>query len=330
MKVCGGPMFEQYFRGALQLILADPSTTGTLVDMPAIFERKPFRDALIKKCEPSLLSDFWKMAERTGGEATLANIAPYIVSKINSFVHNALLRPIIGQPRSTIDFRAIMDSRRILLVNLSRGALGELDMRLLGMVVLTKLMCAAMSRLNVAASRRRAFMVYVDEFQNFTTGATASLLSESRKFGLCLTLANQNLAQLSVSKGSENIEHSVLGNVGSMALFRLGAPDAEKLAIYTRPHFGPAELQALPNFHAAARLLTPTGPTEAFVFQTRPASRERPDRDVLKHMRKARMAYSTSIKAVESQIHKRREEIRAMGAAEEKKASAAVAKVLAS
>lgn len=330
MKVCGGPMFEQYFRGALQLIMADPSNTGTLVEMSAVFEHKAYRDAMIKKCGPSLLADFWKMAENTGGDARLPNIAPYIVSKLNSFVHNALIRPIIGQAKSTIDFRDIMDSRRVLLVNLSRGALGELDMRLLGMVVLTKLICAAMSRLNVAASRRKPFMVYVDEFQNFTTDATASLLSESRKFGLCLTLANQNLAQLSAGKGQENLVHSVLGNVGSMALFRLGAPDAEKLAIYTRPSFGPADLQTLPNFHAAARLLTPTGPTDSFVFQTYPASRQRPAPAVLKTILKARRLYSTSIKAVEEDIRKRREEIRAVGAADEKKTSAAVDKILAS
>jgi hypothetical protein len=244
------------------------------------------------------------------------------------FVHNALLRPIVGQAKSTVDFREIMDSRRVLLVNLSRGALGELDMRLLGMVVLTKLMCAAMSRLNVTAGRRKPFMVYVDEFQNFTTDATASLLSESRKFGICLTLANQHLAQLSTGKWQQNIEHSVLGNVGSMALFRLGAPDAEKLAIYTLPGFGSADLQALPNFHAAARLLTPTGPTDPFVFQTYPALRQRADTAVLRRIQKARRLYSTNIKAVEKDIRKRREEIRAMGAkGDGKKAGEGAAKV---
>jgi hypothetical protein len=327
MKVCGGPMFEQYFRGALQLIMSDPSNPGTLVDMSAVFEHKAFRDAMVKKSEPSLLADFWKMAENTSGETKLANVAPYIVSKLNLFVHNAMLRPIIGQAKSTLDFRAIMDSRRILLVNLSRGALGEIDMRLLGMIVLTKLMCAAMSRLSLAASRRKPFMVYVDEFQNFTTDATASLLSESRKFGLCLTLANQNLAQLSAGKGQENIVHLVLGNVGSMALFRLGAPDAEKLGIYTKPSFGPADLQTLPNFYAAARLLTPTGPTEPFVFQTHRASGQRPDPVVRKRIKKARLLYSSSIKAVEEGIRKRREEIRAMGSGgDEKKAGGATPK----
>jgi hypothetical protein len=206
-----------------------------------------------------------------------------------------------------------MDNRGILLVNLSRGALGEMDMRLLGMVVLTKLICAAMSRLDVSASRRKPFMLYVDEFQSFTSDATASLLSESRKFGLCLTLANQNLAQLSVGKGQENLVHSVLGNVGSMALFRLGAPDANTLGIYTRPNFGPEDLQTLPNFHAASRLLTATGPTEPFVFETYPASRRKANPAVMRLIKKSSHRYSASIAEVEREIHKRREAIRAMG-----------------
>lgn len=329
MRRCGGPMFEQYFRGALQLIMSDPDRPGTLVDMAAVFEHKPYRESLIKRLGPSLLTDFWKMADRTGGEAALANIAPYIVSKLNSFVHNSLLRPIVGQMRSTLDFRQIMDRRGILLVNLSRGALGELDMRLLGMVVLTKLICAAMGRVDVATSRRRPFHVVVDEFQHFTTDATASLLSESRKFGLCLTLAHQNLAQLATGKGQENIEHSVLGNVGSMVLFRLGAPDAEKLSIYTRPAFGAADLQTLPNFHAASRLLTPDGPSAPFVFQTYRAARQEDAPAALKRLERARLRYSTKIAAVEEDIRKRREDIRAIGAPSPViKASIDLAKVL--
>jgi len=305
-------MFEQYFRGALQLIMSEDTTPRTLVDTSAVFEHKEFRDALIRKCGDALLTDFWKMAESAGGETKLSNLAPYIVCKLNSFVHNAMLRPIIGQSKSTIDFRQIMDRRRILLVNLSRGSLGELDMRLLGMVVLTKLMCAAMGRLDIAASRRMPFYLYVDEFQNFSTDATASLLSESRKFGLCLTLANQNLSQLSMGKGRENLVHSVLGNVGSLALFRLGPQDAEQLATYTRPQFGPEDLQTLPNFHAAARLLTTTGPTTPFVFQTYPASAQNSDSTVLRRILKARYRYCASIKAIEEDIRCRREEIRAM------------------
>jgi hypothetical protein len=313
MRHCGGPMFEQYFRGALQLIMGSQENPGTLVEMSAVFEHKAYREGLLKQAGASLLTDFWRMAERTGGEAALANVAPYIVSKLNSFVHNAMLRPIIGQTKNTVDFREIMDHHGILLVNLSRGALGELDMRLLGMIILTKLICAGMSRLNIAPSRRKPFMVYVDEFQHFTTDATASLLSESRKYGINLILANQTLSQLSANKGQENLVHSVLGNVGSMALFRLGAPDAEKLAVYTRPNFLAEDLQTLPNFHAAARFLTTEGPTVPFVFQTHPAPRRRVDPSVQKRLEKARRRYSTESRIVEEEICKRREAIRAMG-----------------
>ena len=329
MKTCGGPIFEQYFRSALQLVMTDPANVGTLVDMSAVFEHKMYRDAMVKRCEPSLLADFWKMADNAAGEAKLANVAPYIVSKLNLFVHNAMLRPIIGQTKSSVDFRQIMDKRRILLVNLSRGALGELDMRLLGMIVLTKLICAAMSRLNVAPSRRKPFMVYVDEFQHFTTDATASLLSESRKYGLNLILANQNLSQLSAGKGQENLVHSVLGNVGSMVLFRLGAPDAEKLAVYTRPNFLAEDLQTLPNFHAAARLLTTEGPTVPFVFQTYPAPRRRVDPTVKKRLEKGRRLYSTETRKVEEEICKRRETIRATKAADDKKVDKLVTAIFA-
>jgi hypothetical protein len=315
LKAVGGPVFEQYFRGALQLIMADRGNTGTLADVPLVFEHKSYRDALIARCRPSILADFWKMAESASGDMRLQNLAPYIVSKLNLFVHNATLRPIIGQSRSTVDFRQILDGRHILLVNLSRGALGEVDMRLLGMILLTKFMCAAMSRADIPPRRRTPFMVYVDEFQNFTSDATATLLSESRKFGLCLVLANQNLAQLSARWGHENLVHSVLGNVGSMVLFRLGAPDADRLAPYLRPTFAPPDLQNLPNFHAAARLLSPTGATEPFVFQTHPAPpNTRPHPSLRRRMEANRRRYTASIKAVESEISKHRDGIRRLGA----------------
>jgi len=315
MRVCGGPMFEQYFRGALQLVMNDAAAPGTLVDVSAVFEYKAYRDSLIKKAGPSLLSDFWRMAERSGGEASLANIAPYIVSKLNAFVHNAMLRPIIGQTTSTIDFRQIMDDRRILLVNLSRGALGELGMKLLGTVILTKLLCSAMSRLDTPPHLRTPFHLIVDEFQHFTTDATASLLAESRKFGLCLTLAHQNLSQLSTHESKDHIVHSVLGNVGSIVLFRLGAPDAEKLAVYTKPGFGPEDLQTLPNFHSAARILTRSGPSAPFVFRTNPATRIRTSPTAQRQIAEARLRYTRATAEIEEEIRKRREDIRSAGEA---------------
>jgi len=162
--------------------------------------------------------------------------------------------------------------------------------------------------------------LYVDEFQNFTTDATASLLAESRKFGIRLILANQHLSQLAEDgKKQDNIVHAVLGNVGNMVLFRLGAPDAERLSMYMKPHFSAADLAALPNYHACARLLTPQGPTVPFVFQSNPAKRRAPERGVQAKIRKAYRTYTTDIQKVESDIRTRRADIRATGAKPEDK-----------
>ena len=304
LRIAGGPIFEQFFRNAMQLIMI--SGKATLCDLSVVFENPKARAALISTANNACLADFWKMAANVTGEHGLNNLGPYITSKINLFAHSALIRPIIGQEKSTINFRDIMDNRRILLVNLSRGILGELDSQLLGMVILTRLMGAAMERVGTPAHLRTPFRAYIDEFQSFTTDTTGALLSESRKFGLSLTLANQNLSQLANPYGKCNLIDSVLGNVGSMVLFRLGAPDAEKLATYTRPEFNSADLQSLPNFHAAARLLTPTGPTQPFVFQTYPAHGRRPSAHTLARIRKAQYRYTTPIEEVEKLLQGRR------------------------
>jgi Type IV secretion-system coupling protein DNA-binding domain len=234
LREVGGPMFEMYFRNAL-VLLAESRVPGyTLAELPAIFEDSKFRDHLKENCENQYAVNFWKrQAEKAGGEASLQNMAPYITSKLNLLTQSALLRPIIGQSRSTIDFREVMDKRQILLVNLSKGQLGELDMQLLGMIIIGKIFSSAMSRCALRHNKRVPFHLYVDEFQNFTTDTAAALLSEARKFQLCLTLANQNLAQLNTNKGKQNLFDAILGNIGSFILFRLGAPDADKMQVYT-------------------------------------------------------------------------------------------------
>ncbi|MBE0541763.1 MAG: TraM recognition domain-containing protein [Verrucomicrobia bacterium] len=181
---------------------------------------------------------------------------------------NALIRPIVGQAKSTIDFRRVLDNRQILLIKLSKGVLGELDTELLGSFILSKIFVAAMGRAQVKADRRSSFHLYVDEFQNFTNDSVAHMLSEARKYGLYLTLANQNLSQLKANFGRQNILDAVLGNIANLVTFRVGPGDAEKLLPYTEPEFGSLDLQGLPNFHALGRLMTPQGPTRPFVFRT--------------------------------------------------------------
>jgi|GEM_PF-933049 len=306
LRLTGGPMFEQYMRNALLLVM-DNDVPGTLMDVPRLFEDKAYRDYLKGVCKNPLVVRFWsEQAERAGGEAALANMTPYITSKLNQFTHNALLRPIIGQRRTTIDFRQIMDHRQILLVNLSKGLLGERDIQMLGMMLIGKLFFAAMGRIDVPEADRIPFHWYIDEFQNFTTDGVEHLLSESRKFGIRLTLANQNLAQLNRGYGRDNLLESVLGNVGNLLFFRVGPPDAAKLETYTSAELDAQDLQYLPDFHAAARLLIRNAPQRPFVFRTLPKQERTATAQAAKLVRDTilnnRRRYTRSSSEVEKEI----------------------------
>jgi hypothetical protein len=283
MRQAGGPMFETYFRNAMLLLLESDLPEVTIMELSLVFESRDYRQFLLGRCKNPVVVGFWKeIAEKVSGEASLLSIAPYIICKLNAFTYNALIRPILGQAKSTIDFRQIMDRQNILLIKLPKGLLGESDAQLLGSFILARIFSAAMGRTNVPENKRPPFHLYVDEFQNFVNDGVAFMLAEARKFGLYLTLANQNLSQLAASQGRQNLVDAVLGNVGSLIAFRTGPPDAEKLRIYTEPEFGPMDLQGLPNFHAVGRILTNNGPTRPFIFRTLPKNWSRPQKKVNK------------------------------------------------
>ncbi len=247
----GGPIFEQYTRNALLLLMDDPEEKFTLMEVPKVLADKEFRDHLLVKCQNTVVKDFWeKEAERTGGEAALQNIVPYITSKFNVFIANDYMRPIIGQSKSTLNFRQIMDEQKILLVNLSKGRLGDVNSALLGLIVTGKLLMAAFSRIDMAEEERKDFYLYMDEFQNFTTDSIATILSEARKYRLCLTMAHQFIGQL-----TEEIRQAVFGNVGSMASFRVGADDAEFLIKQFEPVFDTNDLINIDNFNVHVKLM---------------------------------------------------------------------------
>lgn len=308
MRVAGGPIFEQYMRNAMLLVMDSDYPAATLMDVLLVFEEKKFRGFLLEKCKNPVVVNFWKrQAEEACGEASLKNLAPYITSKLNQFTTNALLRPIIGQQRSTVDFRELIDTGKILLVNLSKGLLGELDTQLLGMLVIGKIFTAAMGRAAVCSEHRKPLSLYVDEFQNFTTDTVAHLLSEARKFGLYLTLANQNLAQLSANSGKHSILDAVLGNVGTTLIFRLGAVDADKMQIYTRPELDAQDLQNLPDFHMAGRLLVKNCPSRPFVSKTLPNGKVLDCADIESIIEASRGKYAIPTEQVEQKIILRRE-----------------------
>ncbi len=271
MTVCGGPMFETYFRNAMLLLLESCLEEVTLTELSLVFEDAEYRKFLKARCKNPLVVGFWtNQAERVRGDTALENVGPYIASKVNAFTCNAVIRPIIAQAHGTINFDRVLNGRGIFLARLSKGALGELDTQLLGSFLLSRIFVTALSRTSIKPEHRESFHLYVDEFQNFTNDTVAQMLSEARKYGLCLTLANQSLSQLRARQGLQNVAEAVLGNVGNMVAFRLGPGDAERLHAYTMPEFDGLDLQSLPNFHAVGRLMTTHGPTRPFVFNTLP------------------------------------------------------------
>lgn len=260
----GGPVFEQYMRNALLLVMDNEFSGATLMDISAVFDDTEYRQFLLERCNNPFVNGFWdKQAKTAGGEMSLVNLAPYITSKLNKFITNALLRPIIRQARSTINFKEIMDEGKILLVNPSKVILGELDTQLLGMLIIGKLFSSAMVRISNSPEQRRLLFLYVDEFQNFVTDTITYLISEARKFGIYFTLANQNLAQLTINTVKQNIIESVLGNVGTTLFSDL----VLKMEAYTKPILYANDLQELPDFYVAGRLLIKNSSQSFICFQ---------------------------------------------------------------
>ena len=225
LKTTGGPMFEQYMRNAMLLVMDDPASGNTLMEIPKVLADESFRRMKLSKSTNQVVIDFWtKEAEKAGGEAALANMVPYITSKLTQFTANDIMRPIIGQQKSAFNFREIMDEKKILLVTLPKGLLGDMNSKLLGMIISGKIQIAAFSRQNQPESERTPFYLYVDEFQNFTSKTFATILSEARKYQLSLNITNQYIEQL-----DEETRNAVIGNVGTMIVWRVGAADAEFL-----------------------------------------------------------------------------------------------------
>ena len=263
-----GPMFEQYFRNATNLVIEDPESGSTLLDVSRVMSNKAFRDLKVSKCKNPIVVQFWKeIAEKAGGEASLANVVPYITSKFDVFLANDIMRPIIAQEHSSINFREIMDGKKILLVNLSKGRLGDINSHLLGLILVGKILMAALSRVDSFGKKMNDFYLYLDEFQNITTDSIATILSEARKYRLSLTIAHQFIAQL-----DDKIKDAVFGNVGSMAVYRVGTEDAEFLVKQFEPTFSVKDIISLDNFHAYVKMLSNGKPTKPFSMSHVPPS----------------------------------------------------------
>ncbi|MFA6536961.1 MAG: type IV secretion system DNA-binding domain-containing protein [Patescibacteria group bacterium] len=255
LKATGGPMFEQYFKNAAALIMADPESGSTLMEISRVLADDDFRAYKLSKCQDQMVKDFWeKEAQKAGGEASLANMVPYITSKMSPFISNDYVRPIISQQNSTIDFAEIMNTKKILLVKLSKGKIGQINSNLLGMLVIGKLLMAALGRADMAEDERKDFYLYIDEFQNYLTDSMEIILSEARKYRLCLSIAHQYIGQL-VKNNDTKFKDAIFGNVGTKCAFRIGVDDAEAMTKEFAGIFNENDFLNCPSYNCYVKLL---------------------------------------------------------------------------
>lgn len=260
-----GPRYEHLFRNAALTIMADPEG-GTFVDIPKLFRDPAFVKQKLQHVTDMNVLEFWQKempASQRSNE--FGEVTSWFVSKFGAFLSNEMMRNIIGQTKSAFNLRDVMDNKKILLVNLSKGRTGELNSKLLGMVFVMKFQAAAMSRSDVPEDQRVDFSLYVDEFQNFSTDSFATIMSEARKYHLNLIVANQFTTQL-----TQEIRDAVFGNMGTIVAFRIGQNDVESLSQYFQPTFDGDDLLRVPNYNAIVRTLVGGVPTQPFSMVTLP------------------------------------------------------------
>jgi hypothetical protein len=255
LRETGGPIFEQYFRGMLRLLMGDKRSDDfipTLLEFGSCFQNQDFRRWLRTRTSDPQTKDFLEQVEKAGGEAALANVTPYITSKFTRFTQDSTIKRIIGQEEITVDFETVMNSGKILLMNLGKGRLGSTVSALIANQVVARFKQAAMKPGDMEAAARRDFFLSVDECHNLPAGSFSELLAEARKYRLGLILATQYTAQLKKTAGNElsgNLLEAITGNVGTILVFRVGSADAKIMAPLLQPSFSKEDIIGLPNWH---------------------------------------------------------------------------------
>ena len=230
-----GPRLEYILRYTLLALLDFPN--ATMLDITRMLTDRHFRQDVIKYIDDPVVKNFWTVEFASWNDKFASEAVAPVLNKVGAFTANPMIRNIVGQPKSTFDIRRIMDEGKILIVNLSRGLMGEDNAGILGSLVVTKIQLASMGRAEMPEAQRTPFYLYVDEFQNFATESFATILSEARKYGLNLTIANQYISQL-----GEEVRSAVFGNVGTVMSFRVSPDDAPFLQKYFEPEFEAANL----------------------------------------------------------------------------------------
>jgi len=293
-----GPRLEHILRNTILSLLEYPDTT--MLGIPRILQDKDFRSKVVRKISDPIVKSFWiNEFEKMDPKNRIEAISP-ILNKVGQFLSSPIIRNILGQPNSAIDLRFAMDHKKIVIVNLSKGKIGEDNSSLLGAMIITKFQLDAMSRANVPEKDRVDFYLYVDEFQNFATDSFATILSEARKYKLNLTMANQYIAQM-----PEEVRDAVFGNVGTIVSFQVGFDDADYLYKQYGEEVTATDLVSLSKYTAYSRLLIDGMPSKTFSMETMPPPKlsvEEGRRE--KIIKMARERYSTSRAVVEDKIRR--------------------------
>ncbi|PIT88086.1 MAG: hypothetical protein COU29_03675 [Candidatus Magasanikbacteria bacterium CG10_big_fil_rev_8_21_14_0_10_36_32] len=265
-----GPMFEHQMRNVMLTLMSDNENPGTIAEIPRMFTDDTFVTEWKKKIKDPVVLNFWNQEMAKTSDFHKSEMLGYLISKVGRFVENSMVRNIVGQTHSGFNFREIMDKKKILLVNLAKGLVGEINSNLLGMIIVSKLQMAAMERASLPEDQRHDFFLYIDEFQNFITESIATILSEARKYRLNLTIAHQYLKQLEDNKGKSTVRDAVLGNAGTIAVYRIGTEDAEILAKEFAPVFGAYDLINIEQYTVYLKLLIDNTAAKPFNFSPYP------------------------------------------------------------
>lgn len=252
-----GPRFEHNVRNAMLTVMTEEN--ATLIEVMRVITDPTYLKEILPKVQDPMVKRYWTDQIAQTNDFHKSEILDYIVSKFGRFITNTMMRNIIGQSTSAFDFRRAMDEQKIMLVNLAKGKIGEENSNFLGLILVPRILVAAMSRQDIPQSERRDFYLYVDEFQNFATPDFAQILSEARKYRLNLTVANQFTGQM-----QEDIKNAIFGNVGTIASFRVGVSDANYLQHEFQPRFSEADLINIERYHAYMRTIVDGEPAPPF------------------------------------------------------------------
>ncbi len=298
-----GPMFEHQMRNVMLTLMSDDENTGTIAEIPRMFSDADFQKKWVKKVTDPVIRAFWEKEMAKTSDFHKSEMLGYLVSKVGRFVENEMMRNIIGQTHSSFNFRDVMDKKKILLINLSKGKTGDVNARLLGLIVVSKLTMAALSRADTPEEDRHDFYLYIDEFQNFITESISTILSEARKYKLNLIIAHQYMGQLS-PKGDTKIRDAVLGNAGTIATFRIGVEDAEILEKEFAPTFNAFDLVNVEKYTAYIKLLIDNTGSKPFNMHTYPPRKGNPElAAAIKQL--SRLKYGRDRTIVEAEILER-------------------------